>query len=81
MIFLACVRCEAMKDAREDVFRDFIVEVKDIECRKNSYIHTAMIMTNILGKSVDVNFTKTEVSAVSTEDKTPFTELFEFVPM
>ena len=58
VIFLTCVRCQVVKDAREHVFRDFVVEVKDIDCKKNSYIHTAMIMTNILGKSVDVNFTK-----------------------
>ena len=58
VIFLTGVSCDAGLDAREDIFRDFIVDVADIHCRKNSYIHTAMIMTNILGKSVDVNFTK-----------------------
>ena len=58
LIFLAGTQCENVNDARDAIFRDYIVEVKDVHCTKNSYIHIAMIMTNILGKSVDINFTK-----------------------
>jgi hypothetical protein len=58
-IFFAVARCDDIAiDARDASFRDYIVEVKDMHNTRNSFIHIAMIMTNILGKSADVNFTK-----------------------
>ena len=42
---------EVVEDARNASFRDYIVNVKDIHNRKNSFIHVAMIMTNVFGNS------------------------------
>ena len=42
---------EVVEDARNASFRDFIVNVKDVFNRKKSFIHVAMIMTNVFGNS------------------------------
>lgn len=58
LVFCATMCDGEFGDARDLTFRDYIVDVQDIYHTRNSYVHVAMIITNILGKSTDVNFTK-----------------------